>query len=184
MTGALVVIAKNSPVQPMIAVLFQVAFLLVVVKLSPYDSSDDDLSSFVTSLTVLLMTLGAVMISIDTDSETASASDAEKLFASIIMVGLPSSCVAFEIFIGMLNTNQGAKFRARLEKRCKSKLNHGGRDAQATRSNWKVVPEKDAAKRKKQEAAMARSLQEVRMKFGADSEEYKAELKAAVVESA
>ena len=35
MTGALVIIAKGSTVQPLVAVLFQLAFLLAVLKLAP-----------------------------------------------------------------------------------------------------------------------------------------------------
>ena len=35
MTGALVIIAKGSTVQPLVAVLFQLIFLLTVLKLAP-----------------------------------------------------------------------------------------------------------------------------------------------------
>ena len=35
MTGALVVIGENSSIQPLVATLFQLTFLLVVLKLSP-----------------------------------------------------------------------------------------------------------------------------------------------------
>jgi hypothetical protein len=35
MTGALVIIGENSSIQPLVATLFQLTFLLVVLKLSP-----------------------------------------------------------------------------------------------------------------------------------------------------
>ena len=39
MTGALVIIGENSTVQPLVATLFQMGFLLTVLKLSPVSAS-------------------------------------------------------------------------------------------------------------------------------------------------
>merc|ERR1712167_422639 len=62
MTGALVIIGENTTVQPLAATLFQLGFLLTVLKLSPYESSDDDISSFVSSLGICLTTLGGMVL--------------------------------------------------------------------------------------------------------------------------
>ena len=56
MTGALCVIGENST-KPLIAVLFQLAFLLIVLKTAPYEEDDDDLSSFISSLAIVLTCL-------------------------------------------------------------------------------------------------------------------------------
>ena len=62
MTGALVVIGKGSEVQPLVAVLFQMTFMLTVLKLSPYESDNDDVASFVSSLCICLATLCAMVL--------------------------------------------------------------------------------------------------------------------------
>ena len=62
MTGALVLIGQGSSIQPLVGVLFELAYLTAVVKFSPYLSDDDDMSSFVSSLAIVLTTLGAVML--------------------------------------------------------------------------------------------------------------------------
>ena len=138
MTGALVVIAKGSAVQPLVAVLFQLTFLLVVLKLSPYGEDDDDLSAFVSSMTILLMSLGAVMLITDASAEGNQLSAADMAFASFFMVGLTVFCTFFNCSMILFATEKGGKCRTRMSQSCsrqvsaaaaaenKSKKNKGG----------------------------------------------------------
>ena len=135
MTGALVIIAKGSPVQPMVAVLFQLIFLLVVLKLSPYDNSDDDISSFVSSLTVLLMTLGAVLLVMGKDSNTSDLSEFDMHFATAFMVGIPILCIVFDMTMIFLATEKGQACR----NKCKAYKINGKRGIEAVRAT-KVTP--------------------------------------------
>ena len=68
MTGALCIIGQGSAVQPLVAILFQLFFLLVVLKLAPYESDGDDWASIVTSLTIVLTLLsGFALVSDDSE---------------------------------------------------------------------------------------------------------------------
>ena len=122
MTGALVVIAKGSAVQPLVAVLFQLTFLLVVLKLSPYGEDDDDLSAFVSSMTILLMSLGAVMLITDASAEGNQLSAADMAFASFFMVGLTVFCTVFNSCMIFFATEKGGKCRSRMSQSCSRRV--------------------------------------------------------------
>jgi hypothetical protein len=71
MTGAMCIIGSGTPAQPLVACLFQLFILLVTLKLAPYDSSEDDWSSFVSGLTLMLiMLLGFGITSDDRNNPT------------------------------------------------------------------------------------------------------------------
>jgi hypothetical protein len=72
MTGALCVIGENST-KPLIAVLFQLAFLLIVLKTAPYEDDDDDLSSFISSLAIVLTCLCGFALSASRDEFSGNA---------------------------------------------------------------------------------------------------------------
>jgi len=57
MTGAMVVIARGSAAQPLVATLVQMSFLLLVLKAGPYQEGSDDWGSFVCSFVLTLTTL-------------------------------------------------------------------------------------------------------------------------------
>ena len=105
------VIGPGSSVQPLAAALFQLTFMLLVLKLSPYESSDDDITSFVTSLTICLATLAA-MVLITSDSEMGGSSfDAE--FMGIFLITITVLTVGFEALVIFLSTALGGRLRAR-----------------------------------------------------------------------
>lgn len=118
MTGALVIIAKGSSVQPLVAVLFQLTFLLVVLKLSPYGEDDDDLSAFISSMVILLMSLGAVMLITDASAEGNEHSEADMAFASFFTVGLTVLCTVFNSSMIFFATEKGGKCRSRVSQSC------------------------------------------------------------------
>ena len=89
MTGALCIIGARSTVQPLVATLFQLTYLLTVLKLSPYASDLDDTSSFVSSLSLCLTTLAAIMLKAGADAEEAHARvDAEHIGTFIVVVAV------------------------------------------------------------------------------------------------
>ena len=182
MTGALVIIAKGSSVQPLVAVLFQLTFLLVVLKLSPYGEDDDDVSAFVSSMSILLMTLGAVMLITKADSGSSKLSDADMAFASVFMITLTSSCMAFQFVMTFFSTELGARCRSKVWSTACSPKRAAGIDKSSTNSETRssakgtVVVPMDASTAEMQKRS-AVELQETRTKFGAESPEYKAKLK-------
>merc|ERR1712195_451861 len=62
MTGAMVVVENGTPMQPLVATFIQLMFLLVVLKMAPYNDDLDDWSSFVCSLALMLTTLGGFLL--------------------------------------------------------------------------------------------------------------------------
>ena len=64
MTGAMVIVENGTPLQPLVAMLIQMTFLLIVLKLAPYNDDLDDWSSFVCSLALTLTTLAGFLLMI------------------------------------------------------------------------------------------------------------------------
>ena len=65
MTGAMVVIAPGTSAQPLVATLFQMGYLLLVLKTAPFISDADDYSSFNSALTLALSMLCGFAIMAD-----------------------------------------------------------------------------------------------------------------------
>ena len=60
--GALVIIGANTAVQPLVGTLFQLMFLLFVLKLAPYEGDEEDLAAFWSSLALTLTSILSVML--------------------------------------------------------------------------------------------------------------------------
>merc|ERR1711865_731053 len=69
MCGGLVMAAPGTPLQVLIATLIMMSHLLVVLKLSPYKSTGEDTSSFFSSLTLTLTTIGGIVLMTDGNSD-------------------------------------------------------------------------------------------------------------------
>lgn len=171
MTGALVVIAKGSSVQPLVAVLFQLTFLLVVLRLSPYGEDDDDLSAFVSSLSILLMTLAAVMLISQANANEDELSEADLRFASFFMISITVSVMVYETVMMFFSTEVGGRCRIRISQACAR--TEGNKKTGGPR----VVPSNKTAASSYDQKRCAAELQEARIKFGAESVEYKSKLK-------
>ena len=63
------IIAAGTSAQPLVATLFQLAFLLVVLKLAPYDGDTDDQASFIAALTLTLTMLCGFALMTDDPSD-------------------------------------------------------------------------------------------------------------------
>ena len=72
MTGALCVIGAGTAVQPMIASLAQLFFLLLILKLAPFDNPHDDWSAFASSLTLTIHMIIAFALMTDGDGDEAT----------------------------------------------------------------------------------------------------------------
>ena len=65
MTGMLSIIAPGTPVQMICAILIMLTFLLIVLKTAPFESDPDDVSIFVSSLALVLTTMGGLVLFLD-----------------------------------------------------------------------------------------------------------------------
>ena len=63
----MVIVGNGTPLQPLVAMLIQMIFLLSVLKMAPYNDDLDDWSSFVTSLALTLTTLAGYTLMMKTD---------------------------------------------------------------------------------------------------------------------
>ena len=98
MCGGLVMAAPGTPFQVLIATLIMLCHLLVVLKLAPYDSDGEDTSSFLSSLTLTLTTIGAIVLMTD-----GNADGSNKTFNSdglaYILITISVLCIASQIGI-------------------------------------------------------------------------------------
>merc|ERR1711865_627325 len=98
MCGGLVMAAPGTPLQVLIATLIMLCHLLVVLKLAPYDSDGEDTGSFLSSLTLTLTTIGAIVLMTD-----GNADGSNKTFNSdglaYILITISVLCIASQIGI-------------------------------------------------------------------------------------
>ena len=73
-------------------ILFQLVFLLTVLKLAPYEADDDDTSAFVSSLTITLTCLCGFAMMLGADEYSGNA-----IGSLLVVIG--SMNVAFELFV-------------------------------------------------------------------------------------
>jgi len=66
MTGAMVIVGNGTPLQPLVAMLIQMMFLLSVLKMAPYNDDLDDWSSFISSFALTLTTLAGYTLMMKT----------------------------------------------------------------------------------------------------------------------
>ena len=94
--GALVIIGANTTVQPLVGTLFQLAFLLVVLKLAPYQGDEDDVASFWSSLALTLTNILSVMLLYELHSkEVFQFFHPESIGAAMIAINV--SCLVLQI---------------------------------------------------------------------------------------
>ena len=96
MTGAMVIVQNGTPLQPLIAMLIQMIFLLLVLKLAPYNNELDDWSSFVCSLALTMTTFAGFLLMI-TNKNLDPVLSAGLLTASLI--GINALCFLYEMVV-------------------------------------------------------------------------------------
>ena len=97
MTGAMVVVENGSPTQPLVAMFIELMFLLVVLKLAPYNDDLDDWSSFVCSFALTLTTLGGFLLMIPRQLTGDPVISVELL--TTLLIGINGLCFAYEMLV-------------------------------------------------------------------------------------
>ena len=120
MTGAMVVVENGTPMQPLVATFIQLMFLLVVLKMAPYNDDLDDWSSFVCSFALTLTTLGGFLLMISKQRSEDPVLSVE-LLTTLLMV-INGLCFAYEMLVIGYVAYQDRLTAARLKKTQK-KLN-------------------------------------------------------------
>ena len=147
--------APGTPLQVLIAELIMLMHLLIVLKLAPYQNDSEDWTSFVSSLTLFLTTLGAFALQADDSSAPAFQSDV----MGVLLIAISVLCIATELGIIVV-------IDCGMQRRCI-------RDKKATKggnSRTAVRPVSNNNKSKKR----ATKLRQCRLQYGTNSKEYKA----------
>ena len=97
-SGGLVMASPGTPLQVLIAVLIMLCHLLVVKDLKPYISSGEDVSSFLSSLTLTLTTIGGIVLMMDGDGDGLNKSFNSEVLA-YILIAISVFCIASQIGI-------------------------------------------------------------------------------------
>ena len=98
MTGAMVIVQNGTPLQPLVAMLIQMTFLLIVLKLAPYNDDLDDWSSFVCSLALTLTTFAGFLLMIPKNN----TGDLPILSAGLLtasLIGINALCFIYEMVV-------------------------------------------------------------------------------------
>jgi hypothetical protein len=150
----LCIIASGTTAQPLVATLFQLIFLLLVLKAAPYDSDGDDQSSFVSALTLCLtMLCGFAVMS----NPTENKSDAN--LVGYVLIVISCFCLAVQVYLMVMEMDLS------MLKKCRKKK-------KTDQNTTKVAPVKE-----NNLAADSARLKEIRLKHGASSAEYQAAAK-------
>ena len=101
MTGAMVVVGNGTPLQPLVAMLIQMMFLLLVLKMAPYNDNLDDWSSFVCSLALTMTTLAGFLLMIAKKGQLIEEEQdviPVELLTSLL-IGINAMCFFYEIVV-------------------------------------------------------------------------------------
>merc|ERR1711865_613125 len=160
MCGGLVMAAPGTPLQVLIATLIMLSHLLVVLKLAPYESDGEDISSFLSSLTLTLTTIGGIVLIMDGKIEGSKQSFNSEALA-YILITISVLCIASQIGITIF-VDCGV-----WERLCGKKQQ---KDQKVDKNNnTKVQPIEETVSGSDQH----KKLRDIRLKYGAASKEYK-----------
>ena len=98
MTGAMVIVQNGTPLQPLVAMLIQMTFLLIVLKLAPYNDDLDDWSSFVCSLALTMTTLAGFLLMIS-EKNTADLPVLPAGLLTASLIGINALCFIYEMVV-------------------------------------------------------------------------------------
>lgn len=101
MCGGLVMAAPGTPLQVLIAILIMQCHLLVTLKMAPYVSDGEDMSAFLSSLTLTLTTVvGLVLMQDSPDTAGNQSFDADVL--AFLLIGIAVFCIVSQICITIM----------------------------------------------------------------------------------
>ena len=101
MCGGLVMFRPGTSIQVLVATLIMLVHLLVVKDLKPYESDGEEYSSFLSSFTLTLTTLGGFALMTDNPKPgEAKTFDSDAL--AYVLVGISIACIVSQIAITIL----------------------------------------------------------------------------------
>merc|ERR1711865_850610 len=98
MTGGMVIVGNGTPTQPLVAMLIQLIFLLVVLKMAPYNDDLDDWSSFVCSLALTLTTFAGFLLMIS-EKNTGDLPVLSAGLLTALLIGINALCFFYEMIV-------------------------------------------------------------------------------------
>ena len=175
MCGGLVVLSPGSPSQVLCGVLIMLFHMLVVLRTAPFLRDSEDVSSFVSSLGLTLMYLGA-FVKILQRSNEKSQKNANLSYVGLILDILPVLCIGLVLGIMCVMDCGVCNVCLRVCRRGK-KSNNSETSAGMTRvTPLKAKNQEGAGNNKVSVAqsgvAQSEQLRSVRLEFGASSKEY------------
>ena len=166
MCGGLVVLSPGSPSQVLCAVLIMLFHMLVVLRASPFLRDSEDVSSFISSLGLTLMYLGALQ-----SSNEKSYANANLSYASAILDVLPIVCIG--VVLGIMFVMDCGVCNVCL-RACRKSESEGKASVGEGAGMTRVTPvgAKDTGNGRVT-VEQSEQLRSVRLQFGASSKEYK-----------
>ena len=82
MTGAMCMVAPGSSIQLLVAVLIQMFYMLLVLKVAPYDAASEDYTQFIASLCLTMTMIGGLIMIMD----DASNQTYETNFLGVVLI--------------------------------------------------------------------------------------------------
>ena len=170
MCGGLVVLSPGSPSQVLCAVLIMLLHMLVVLRTSPFLRDSEDVSSFISSLGLTLMYLGALVKMLQKANGESDAK-ADLLYVGVLLDVLPILCIGAVLGI-MIVMDCGVCNVCLCACSSREKSSENASSVGATR----VTPlngKKNQKGSNKASVEEAEQLRLVRLEYGASSIEYK-----------
>jgi hypothetical protein len=93
----MVIISNGTPLQPLIAMLIQMVFLLVVLKTAPYKNDLDDWSSFVCSLALTLTILAGFLLMTSKNTDNLPVLSIDLL--TTLLITFNAACLIYEVTV-------------------------------------------------------------------------------------
>jgi len=148
MTGAMVVVGNGTPMQPLVAMFLQLMFMLLVLKLAPYNDDLDDWSSFVCSFALTLTTFGGFLLMMWKQGSEDTVLSVE-LLTTLLMV-INGLCFAYEmVIIGYVAYQD--RLDAALLKKTRKKVNNNSKTSTQVLPVAAVNDEDELSKREVKE---------------------------------
>ena len=141
MCGGLVMFQPGTSIQVLVGTLIMLCHLLVVLKMSPFESDGEDVSAFLTSLTLTLTTLGGFALMTDPDPAKKTF-DSEAL--AYVLVSISVMCIVSQIAITVFID---CGLWDRITSTCNKKSDGEGT---CTTTSTKVVPTSSESKNQQQ----------------------------------
>jgi len=95
MTGAMCIVAPGSSIQLLVAVLIQMFYMLLVLKVAPYENASEDYTSIVASLCLTMTMIGGFALITDNPSNQTYQTN----LLGIVLIGQNIFCITIDILI-------------------------------------------------------------------------------------